>query len=77
MIPAAVWPPDAGQIVTFDQVRNHESRIRADIDKLTLDGPVLLRRVHHGRYSLPQLAWRGDGWRRLTIVRIVRDTVER
>jgi len=43
-----------GQIVTFDQMLNHEHEFAPDVDKLTLDGPSPLRLGPDGRYPAPQ-----------------------
>jgi predicted dehydrogenase len=43
-----------GQIVTFDQMLNHDHEFAPDVDKLTLDGPAPLRADADGRYPLPE-----------------------
>jgi hypothetical protein len=43
-----------GQLVTFDQMMNHEHEFAPDVDKLTLDGPAPLRAGADGKYPLPQ-----------------------
>jgi len=43
-----------GQIVTFDQMLNHDRELAPDVDKLTLDGPAPLRAGPDGKYPLPE-----------------------
>jgi hypothetical protein len=43
-----------GQIVTFDQMMNHDHEFAPDVDKLTLDGPAPLRADAAGKYPLPE-----------------------
>ena len=43
-----------GQLVTFDQMLNHEHEFAPGVDKLTLDGPAPLRLGPDGRYPVPQ-----------------------
>jgi predicted dehydrogenase len=43
-----------GQLVTFDQMLNHEHEFAPDVDKLTLDGPAPLRAGADGKYPVPQ-----------------------
>ena len=43
-----------GQIVTFDQMMNHDHEFAPDVDKLTLDGPAPLRAGPDGKYPVPQ-----------------------
>jgi len=43
-----------GQIVTFDQMMNHDHEFAPDVDKLTLDGPSPLRAAADGKYPVPE-----------------------
>src|SRR3954452_8928329 len=43
-----------GQIVTFDQMMNHDHEFAPDVDKLTMDGPAPLRASADGKYPLPE-----------------------
>ncbi len=43
-----------GQIVTFDQMMNHDHEFAPGVDKLTLDGPAPLHADAEGKYPLPQ-----------------------
>jgi predicted dehydrogenase len=43
-----------GQVVTFDQMMNHDHEFAPDVDKLTLDGPAPLRAEADGKYPLPE-----------------------
>jgi predicted dehydrogenase len=43
-----------GQIVTFDQMMNHDHEFAPDVDKLTLDGPAPLHLGPDGKYPVPQ-----------------------
>ena len=42
-----------GQIVTFDQMLNHEHELAPDVDKLTLDSPAPLQAGSDGKYPVP------------------------
>jgi hypothetical protein len=43
-----------GQIVTFDQMLNHDHEFAPEVDKLTLDGPSPLRAGPDGKYPVPE-----------------------
>src|ERR1043165_1412203 len=43
-----------GQIVTFDQMMNHDHEFAPEVDKLTLDGPSPLRIGPDGKYPVPE-----------------------
>ena len=43
-----------GQLVTFDQMLNHDHEFAPGVDKLTTDGPAPLRLGPDGRYPVPQ-----------------------
>jgi hypothetical protein len=43
-----------GQIVTFDQMMNHDHEFAPEVDKLTLDGPGPVRLGPDGKYPVPQ-----------------------
>jgi len=43
-----------GQIITYDQIMNHDHEFAPDVDKLTLDGPAPLRLGADGKYPVPQ-----------------------
>jgi hypothetical protein len=43
-----------GQLVTFDQMMNHDHEFAPDVDKLTLDGPSPLRAGPDGKYPVPE-----------------------
>jgi len=43
-----------GQIVTFDQMMNHDHEFAPEVDKLTLDGPAPLRLGPDGKYPVTQ-----------------------
>src|SRR5262252_2021386 len=43
-----------GQIVTFDQMMNHDHEFAPDVDRLTLDGPAPLRAGPDGKYPVPE-----------------------
>ena len=43
-----------GQLVTFDQMMNHDHEFAPDVDKLTLDGPSPLRAGADGKYPIPE-----------------------
>ncbi len=42
-----------GQVITFDQMLNHDHEFAPEVDKLTADGPAPLRAVD-GKYPVPQ-----------------------
>ena len=42
-----------GQVVTFDQILNHEHELAPDVDKLTLDSPAPLQAGSDGKYPVP------------------------
>ena len=43
-----------GQIVTFDQMMNHDHEFAPDADQLTIDGPAPLRAGPDGKYPVPE-----------------------
>jgi predicted dehydrogenase len=43
-----------GQLVTFDQMMNHDHEFAPEADKLTLDGPSPLRAGTDGKYPVPE-----------------------
>ncbi|HWB97334.1 MAG TPA: Gfo/Idh/MocA family oxidoreductase [Bryobacteraceae bacterium] len=43
-----------GQLVTFDQMMNHDHEFAPDVDKLTLDGPAPLHAGPDGKYPVPE-----------------------
>jgi predicted dehydrogenase len=43
-----------GQIVTFDQMMNHDHEFAPDADKLTMDGPAPVMPDADGKYPVPQ-----------------------
>jgi hypothetical protein len=43
-----------GQIVTYDQMLNHEHELAPEVDKLTMNSPAPLRAGPDGRYPVPQ-----------------------
>jgi predicted dehydrogenase len=43
-----------GQLVTFDQMLNHDHEFAPDADKLTLDGPSPLNAGPDGKYPVPE-----------------------
>jgi predicted dehydrogenase len=43
-----------GNIVTFDQILNHDHEFAPDVDKLTMDGPAPVMPDSQGRYPVPQ-----------------------
>jgi predicted dehydrogenase len=43
-----------GQLVTFDQMMNHEHEFAPDVDKLTADGPAPVRLGPDGKYPVPE-----------------------
>jgi predicted dehydrogenase len=43
-----------GQLVTFDQMMNHDHEFAPEVDKLTLDGPSPLRAGADGKYPIPE-----------------------
>lgn len=42
-----------GQVVTYDQMMNHDHEFAPDVDKFTLDSPAPLRAGVDGRYPVP------------------------
>jgi hypothetical protein len=42
-----------GQLVTYDQVVNHDHEFAPNVDKLTLDGPAPLIADANGKYPIP------------------------
>jgi len=42
-----------GQVVTFDQMLNHEHELAPDVDKLALDSPAPLQAGSDGKYPVP------------------------
>jgi hypothetical protein len=44
----------SGQIVTFDQMLNHDHEFAPDVDKLTMDGPAPLTLGADGKYPIPE-----------------------
>ena len=43
-----------GQIITREQILNHEHEFAPTVDQLTLDGPAPLRLGEDGKYPVPQ-----------------------
>ena len=43
-----------GQVVTFDEMLNHEHEFAPDVDKLTMDSPAPLLAGPDGKYPIPQ-----------------------
>jgi hypothetical protein len=43
-----------GQLVTFEQMMNHDHEFAPDVDKLAMDGPAPLIAGADGKYPLPQ-----------------------
>jgi len=43
-----------GQVVTYDQMLNHEHELAPDVDKLTLESPAPLQVGSDGKYPIPQ-----------------------
>lgn len=43
-----------GQVITFDQMLNHEHEFAPDVDKLTADSPAPLQPLKDGTYPVPQ-----------------------
>ena len=43
-----------GQVITRDQMLNHDHEFAPDVDKLTMDSPAPLRAGPDGKYPLPQ-----------------------
>jgi predicted dehydrogenase len=43
-----------GQLVTFDQMMNHDHEFAPDVDKLTMVGPAPLRLGPDGKYPVPE-----------------------
>ena len=42
-----------GQVITYDEILNHEHEFAPDVDKLTMDSPAPLRLGSDGRYPVP------------------------
>ena len=42
-----------GQIITFDQILNHEHEFAPDVDKLSMDSPAPLQAGNDGKYPVP------------------------
>jgi hypothetical protein len=42
-----------GQLVTYDQVVNHDHEFAPNVDQLTLDGPAPLIADANGKYPIP------------------------
>ena len=42
-----------GQVVTFDEILNHEHELAPNVDKLTLDSPAPLQAGSDGKYPVP------------------------
>ncbi len=42
-----------GQVITYDQMLNHEQEFAPDVDQLTLDGPAPLHADENGKYPVP------------------------
>ncbi len=42
-----------GQVITFDQILNHEHEFAPDVDKLTMDSPAPLQLLPNGKYPIP------------------------
>ena len=49
-----------GQVVTFDEMLNHQHEFAPDVDKLTLDGPAPLLADADGKYPIPQPGLKTD-----------------
>jgi predicted dehydrogenase len=43
-----------GQLITFDQMLNHEHEFAAGVDKLTMDSPAPLKAGPDGKYPVPE-----------------------
>jgi hypothetical protein len=43
-----------GQIVTFEQMLNHDHEFAPDVDKVTADGPSPVMPGPDGKYPVPQ-----------------------
>jgi hypothetical protein len=43
-----------GQLITFDQILNHDHEFAPDVDKLTQDGPAPVRLGPDGKYPVPE-----------------------
>ena len=43
-----------GQVITFDQMLNHEQELAPNVDKLTMDSPAPIRAGADGKYAVPQ-----------------------
>ncbi|MBI2827259.1 MAG: Gfo/Idh/MocA family oxidoreductase [Planctomycetia bacterium] len=43
-----------GQLVTYEQMLNHDHEFAPDVDKLSLDGPAPLQKGSDGKYPVPQ-----------------------
>jgi hypothetical protein len=42
-----------GQVITFDQILNHEHEFAPGVDKLTTDSPAPLQAGSDGKYPVP------------------------
>jgi hypothetical protein len=43
-----------GQVITYEQILNHEHELGEDLDKLTMDSPAPLKAGSDGKYPVPQ-----------------------
>jgi predicted dehydrogenase len=43
-----------GQVITYDEILNHEHEFAPEVDKLTMDSPAPLRAGPDGKYAVPQ-----------------------
>jgi hypothetical protein len=43
-----------GQIITYDQMLNHEHELAPEVDNLTMDSPAPLQAGPDGKYPVPQ-----------------------
>ena len=42
-----------GQVITYDQILNHEHEFAPDLDKLTVDSPAPVQPNPNGQYPVP------------------------
>jgi predicted dehydrogenase len=42
-----------GQVITYDQILNHEHEFAPDVDKLTMESPAPLKLLPNGKYPIP------------------------
>ena len=43
-----------GQLITYEQMLNHDHEFAPDVDELVLDGPAPLKLGADGKYPVPQ-----------------------